>query len=363
MPTDEVKTADLIKVVGSPFTTQNSSYPDEFLLRIYDRAFFDRVAPLYLHMHRRTDWDPKLERHYRFVVEREAKTRSVLSGLAKQLNDWDSHDSLGYVIFKSLKPYPAIPNDTDVLIFGGKKEFESALKHLYAQNYVFHEWAPMQTTIYDPRGRGKIGAGKKGGTYYIDVYREISTDYVCYLGENAIHPHVIVCYINGVPVRLLRQEPELAIILFHNVFPERTYQLEHFYMPLYCFADPSFDLNLFMHFAEANGLTRAIRTNLSFAEVLHKQHFGFVPQPIERVLDKWGRSQMETERFIQMGMESPYLFSTWLFWKAATEKVKDTVFLKSLLVQGMHMMNPLFFLDVVVSLKRRFSERGVYHME
>jgi hypothetical protein len=73
------------------------------------------------------------------------------------------------VIIKSIKPYPAVPNDTDVLILGGKKEFKQTLDYLYAKGYIFHEWAPMQTTVYDPRGKGKIGKGKKGGTYYIDI--------------------------------------------------------------------------------------------------------------------------------------------------------------------------------------------------
>ncbi len=153
--------ANLIKLIGTPFS-QKYFHPvsDALLLEIYEKAFYDRVAPLYLHKFRHEGWLPKLEDHYVFVRDREAMTRSVLSELAANLNDWDEN---GYVIFKSLKPYPAIPNDTDVLIFGGKREFKSALAHLYKQGYLFHEWAPMQTTLYDARGKGKIGVGKKGG--------------------------------------------------------------------------------------------------------------------------------------------------------------------------------------------------------
>ena len=354
-------TADLIKLIGSPFDrSKQTSFSDEVLMNVYMKAFSDRVAPLYLDKYRKVGWHQELEKSYVSVRKREVMTLAVLSDLANNLNSWDEN---GYVVFKSIKPYPAIPNDTDVLIFGEKKEFNSALAHLYGLGYIFHEWAPMQTTLYDPRGRGKIGAGKKGGTYYIDVYREISTDYVCYLGEKAIRPHVIVKQINGVNVRLLRSEPELAVILFHNVFPERTFNLEHFYMPLYLMADPAFDIDLFVRFTEENYLTYAVKTNLSLVEYLHDEHFGFVPDTLLRLLDLWGRNKREVRWFMDTGLKTPYLFSPTTFWKAAVMKLGDGTFIKSLFIQGLYMFNPIFLCDVVKSLKMRFSESGTYHLE
>jgi len=355
-------TRRIVSIIGTPFEKGNTikHYSDSVLLDIYKRAFYDRVAPLYLHKFRRKGWLPELENHYKFVMDRESMTLTVLSDLSSKLNDWNKN---GYVIFKSIKPYPAIPNDTDVLIFGGKTEFHLALSHLYDRGYLFHEWAPMQTTLYDPRGRGKIGAGKKGGTYYIDIYREISTDYVCYLSEKAIRPHVIIKQINGENVRLLRSEPELAVILFHNVFPERTFNLEHFYMPLYHFADPKFNMDLFVHFTEENNMVYAVKTNLSLIEQLHSEHFGFVPDVLMRLLDLWGRNNREVRRFVDADMETPYLFSPTTFWSASLMKMGDLSFNRSLFIQALHMLNPIFFWDVMLSLKKRFSERGAYHME
>jgi hypothetical protein len=356
------KTKELINLIGSPFVnTEAGDLPsNKLLIEIYDNAFYDRVAPLYLHMFRRADWHPELEAHYIFVRDRESMTLTVLSDLAAHLNDWNKN---GYMIFKSIKPYPAIPNDTDLLIFGGKKEFDSALGHLYKCGYIFHEWAPMQTTLYDPRGKGAIGVGKKGGTYYVDVYREISTDYVNYLNEKAVKPHVIIRQINGVNVRILRQEPELAVILFHNVFPERTFQLEHFYMPLYYLADPEFDTDLFVRFTVENRMTYAVKTNLSLIEKLHHAHFGFVPDVVMQLLDGWGRNRREADRFVGADLKTPYMFSPLTFWNTCIAKLGDTAFTNSLVVQGLHMLNPVFFWDVMLTLKKRFSERGAYHME
>jgi len=357
----KITTADLIKLIGSPFISENSiARSDKYLEQVYDKAFYERVAPLYLHKFKYKGWSDALEERFHFVQKREEMTLKVLADLSANLNEWDEN---GYAIFKSIKPYPAIPNDTDVLIFGGKKEFNSALEHLYSKGYVFHEWAPMQTTLYDPRGKGEIGAGKKGGVYYIDVYREISTDYVCYLSEKAIKPLVEVREINNVPVRILSPEPELAVILFHNVFPERTFNLEHFYMPLYHLSDPKFDIDLFKRFTERNCMTYAVKTNLSFVEQLHQDFFGFVPKVLEILLDRWGRNNREVRRFIHAGLETPYLFSPKTFWNCAFMKLGDATFITSLFTQGLHMLNPIFFWDVMVTLKRRFSEYGVYHMQ
>lgn len=355
-------TQKIISIIGTPFEngTTNEHFSDSILLEMYEKAFYDRIAPLYLHKYRREGWLPKLENHFRFVKDRELMTLTVLSDLSEKLNNWNKN---GYVIFKSIKPYPAIPNDTDVLIFGSRRDFNSALEYLYNCGYVFHEWAPMQTTLYDPRGRGKIGSGKKGGTYYIDIYHEISTDYVCYLSEEAIRPNVIVKQINGVDVRLLKQEPELAVILFHNIFPERTYNLEHFYMPLYHLADPKFDIDLFVRFTEENRLVYAVKTNFSLTEKLHREYFGFIPNEIKLLLKRWGRNDREVEAFINKGMETPYLLTPTTFWTACASKLGDNAFTKSLLIQGLHMLNPIFFLDVLMALKKRLGENGAYHME
>ncbi|HUU41842.1 MAG TPA: hypothetical protein VMW42_12975 [Desulfatiglandales bacterium] len=355
-------TSEILNIIGTPFENAKklNRVTDDKLVRIYEHAFYNRVAPLYLHMYRRDGWCDKLKELYVRVKEREAMTLTVLSDLAANLNDWNED---GYVIFKSLKPYPAIPNDTDVLIFGGKREFKSALEHLYSKGYLFHEWAPMQTTLYDARGKGKIGVGKKGGTYYIDIYQNISTDYVNYLDEKAIKPHAIIREINGINVRILKKEPELAVILFHNVFPERTFQLEHFYMPLYYLADPEFDTDLFVRFTEENRMTYPVKTNLSLIEKLHHAHFGFVPDVVTQLLEDWGRNWRETDRFVCADLETPYMFSPVTFWNTCIAKLGDTAFTNSLFVQGLHMLNPVFFWDVMLTLKKRFSERGAYHME
>lgn len=354
------QTYELIKCIGTPFVEKTSK--DEFrsLEEIYDKAFADRVALLYLSIHRRKDWPGILEERYMRLADRRDKTLQVVSELSNALNEFCQNE---YAIFKSLKPYPATPNDTDVILFSDKDRFNAIIDHLYSKGYLFHEWAPMQTTLIHPDGKGKTGKGKKGGTYYIDIYSDISTDYFLYIDKRSLMPNLETRIINEQEIRNVRKEIELAISLFHNVFPERTFQLEHFYMPLYHLREDDFDIDVMIAFAEKQKLVRAIATNLTFVEHIHEELFGFVPDKVAKLLDRWGRNQWELEKFKESGAETPYMISPKTFWLTFLDKIHDNAALQSLIVQGMHMLNPVFFFDVVRSLKNRFSERGIYHLE
>ena len=355
------KTYELIKIIGSPFVKKIPEVDQETLTRVYDQAFADRVALLYLTLHRKgKSWNPHLEKEYQALHTRRKNTLRVIGDIGESLNRHGIND---YAIFKSLKPYPATPNDTDVIVFGNRNKFTSALDTLYDKNYLFHEWAPMQTTLIHPDGRGKTGKGKKGGTWYVDMYSDISTDYFLYIDKRSLAPYVETRLVDGRPVRNVRKEIELAIILFHNVFPERTFQLEHFYMPLYHLAEKDFDVNIMLRFARDQKLVRALSCNLTLVAYIHKKIFGFVPDRIESILGRIGRNRTELGRFIKQGEVTPYMISPRTFWQTFLDKTHDPAAFKSLILQGLHMLNPIFFVDVMQSLYNRFSERGTYHLE
>jgi hypothetical protein len=350
-----------VRLVGSPFVECSfDTFSDDELLAAYEHAFPNRVALLYLTIHRRPGWLSELEERYQHLASRERMTHSVIARIAQVLEPFEPND---YVVFKSLKPYPATPNDTDVLFLGPKARYESAYQHLLDSGYRFHEWAPQQRTLYDPRGEGKIGVGKKGGTYYIDFYEEISTDYYAYANKHRLRPYIVRGIVDGVEVNLLRPEPELAIVLFHNVFPERTFQLEHFYLPLYYLARPDFDTALFTRFVRENKMTVAVRTNLTLVQHLHRRYFGSSPDIVDRILRELGPNEAELKRFVARGEITPYMFSSATFWRAFSEKSLEWYSMRSLGTQATKMLNPVFFWDVVQTLRKRFSERGTYHLE
>ena len=134
-------------------------------------------------------------------------------------------------------------------------------------------------------------------------------------------------------------------------------------MPLYNLKNENFDLQLFISFVENQKLSRGISTNLTLIEYIHNKLFGFVPVKVLYILDSLGRNHYELKRFIESGENTLYMFSPKTFWLTFIDKLNDKSASKSLLNQGFHMLNPSFFLDVMVSLKNRLSDRGVYHLE
>lgn len=356
-------TRRLIDLIGTPFNNSGpdyDKYSDNELLALYDIAFKNRVALLYLSLYRRKGWAEELEKKYQTLKQREDLTYQVIARIGDLLNAKYQND---YVIFKSIKPYPATPNDTDIIFLGDKAKYKEANAYLLENGYIFHEWAPQQLTYYDPRGVGKVGRGKKGGIYYIDFYQEVSTDYFAYLNKQQLRPHIRKSTVKGTQVNLLRPEPELAIIMFHNVFPERTFQLEHFYVPLYYLANKEFSIKDFLDFAYANRLDTAIRANFSILSYLHKEAFGFIPEPIKEINDCIGIDASEVSRFRKNHFCTPYMFSPRLFFKTFAKKCTEMYSLASLLKQAFKMLNPKFAVDVFSSLRNRLSAEGVYHLE
>ena len=99
------------------------------MIEIYEKAFADRVALLYLTIHRKEGWPSVLEEKYLKLSDRRDKTLDVVVSLGQTLNEFCQNE---YAIFKSLKPYPATPNDTDVILFGDKDGFNAIIDHLFS---------------------------------------------------------------------------------------------------------------------------------------------------------------------------------------------------------------------------------------
>ena len=97
-------TYELIKIIGSPFVEEKKEVNQDTLERIYDQAFVDRVALLYLSLHRKDGWSNFLETKYQTLKDRRNRTLDVIASLGATLNRFGLDD---YAIFKSLKPYPA----------------------------------------------------------------------------------------------------------------------------------------------------------------------------------------------------------------------------------------------------------------
>jgi len=341
----------LMQIIGSPFAKPVTSFDfsEQYLNQLFELAFENRVELLFLDNLNKIDKISSFEERYKQLRQRAAKTLGVIARAGELL----SSSGIPYAVFKSIKPYPATPNDTDIICLGGRDVYKKSYELFLENGYKEHGIAPLQINIYDPSGEGKIGPGKKGGVYYIDYYRDIAADYFVYINKKKLIPFVREELVNGAKVKMLAPEPELAIVMFHNVFPEKTFHLEHLYLPLYRFSDPSFNLDAFCEFVEDNQLKVAVRANLSLIAILHKTAFDNVPPPVFALLERWGEEKAEIRKLCRNGIIVPYYFTPGLFWKAFVSKLSDKRSIRSVFNQGLHMLNPKFFADVIRIVLRR----------
>lgn len=352
-------TLTLVKMIGSPFAPSEAGwapYADLDYKKLYDLAFENRVELLYLKTLEKFGLLEGFKDKKNIMELRCTTTRKIAAMTSRILTE----AGVNHVVFKSIKPYPATPNDTDIVCLGDEKEYQKGLSTLTDAKYVIQAHAPLQTLLYHPWGEGKVGSGKKGGTYYIDFYRGIGFDYYEYVNKTILPPYCEKRIIENENTVLLSAEPELAIVMFHNVFPEKTFQLEHFYLCLHGMANPEFDMRRFVDFTEKNFLTSAVRSNLTIIEMLHKQVFEIVPEDIEMLLNKWGREESVIKSFRINNYHTTYMFPAFLFWRVFLSKQRDPFSRRSLLRQGIHMMNPVFFRDALKSAWRRTFEKDIY---
>lgn len=352
-------TLTLIKMIGSPFANQyDNQRPsvDIDINSLYDLAFENRVELLFLKSLERFGLLESLQDKKREMEIRCSTTRKIAALTSSLLSE--AH--IEHVVFKSIKPYPATPNDTDIVCLGDEKEYQRGLKALTDAEYTIQARAPMQTLLYHPWGEGKVGEGKKGGTYYIDLYRGVAVDYYEYVSKANLARYCVEREIEDKKVVLLLAEPELSIVMFHNVFPEKTFQLEHFYLCLYGIANPDFDLSRFIEFTETNSMTMAVRCNLTLIELLHEVVFGTVPHMVSYLLDRWGREESIVDSLKRNNYHTTFIFSASVFWRVFLSKQKDPFSRRSLMRQGFHMLNPAFFWDALTSAWTRTFEKDIY---
>ena len=277
---------------------------------------------------------------------------------AKVLNDAE----IDYVIFKTFRPYPATPNDVDIVCLEENSRYESALDAFRKAKYIEILPAPLQFTFCDPRGVNRASITKEGGIYYLDLYKEAGTDYFIYLDKSKLRWHRTNISLYGRTVKTLRPEVELAAILMHSVFPEMCYGLESFYTTCYDFAQFTREhMERFLDFARKNYILFPVRASLSLTAFLHQEAFGYVPEKIKSVLDRIGgiyRREIETLK--DNDFKTPHKFALKTFLITFLIKVREITALKSLAVQGLHMLNPFFMKDVLKTLyEKRKSETYV----
>jgi hypothetical protein len=353
------KTRILFQTIGSPIGTGKMIPDSNDIEQLTEYAFKSRVGLLFLDecLRRGVQLGPSASELHASLGKRREATDAVVVRLAHKLDEVARGE---WVLFKSIKPFAATPNDTDWFPLDPKRHAE-LVEHLQRDgDFKLLEVAPRQTTLIESGGEGVTDTTKKGGVYYIDCYVYPSTDYFIYLDPRRFRSHIRQTMIDGYPIPILSPQAELAAIMFHNIFPERAFTPESYYLvKSYLDMIEPEGLDSFVDVCREQRVEYAAACNLALVRAVDRVQFQVVDERIPVLLKSLGHADLEIDGF-DPGGKYPYQVSNRIYWATFLSKQRDATSFRSTLVQALHMLNPVFFADVVKIIWRRCVRGGVY---
>ena len=350
----------LITTIGAPASNVRVRPTPEQVDELFDLAFENRVGLLFLERCRELGvaLSPAARENHARLSERRDLTERMMIRLSDVLQDV-ARDR--WVLFKSVKPFPSTPNDTDWFPFD-RREHPALVRRLLESGFSFLERAPLQTTLIEDSGAGLVHSDKRGGIYYIDCYQAPSADYFIYLDPEKMRRHFTYREVQGHMLPALDACAELIAIMIHNVFPEKTFSMESWFLVLHYVAEieEKGKIDDFVEAVRENFVERAVSANVALAVALHRHFFGNCPDTLSKLLDEFPLAVAEDRLLEQSGYLLPYNFSNRCFWGSFLEKLRDPVSLRSAGMQALHMLNPVFFADVMRIIWKRTRRGGIY---
>jgi len=346
-------TIKLLKTIGSPFAPeQKQVLPEnkEEALELYEYATKNKIGLAYLESLKNQE---RLgEFGLKGKYEEEKKKHDEQQVTASRISELFNSHRINYAIFKSIMPFPATPNDVDIIHFGSDGEFERAVELLLKSNYmevkqVLGKNLPdsSQRMFHDTRD-GKIKdcmliKKEKKDVYDVDVYQEIAASHILYLDKRKLEKYVIELNTSNNKLKVLRPEAELVAIIIHSIIPEMLCTLFVYYATLYHLEKMnSEEIDRFIDIAKENNVTFPVRTHFSLVAELHNAANGFVPEKIEEILAELGNETREKRILLKNNLKMPHKYSLSAVSRVLLEKSKEAEFRRSAIKQMIYMSNP-----------------------
>ncbi len=261
-----------------------------------------------------------------------------------------------YAVIKSIMPFPAVPGDIDILIFGDRKEYDDAIRSMTA-NY-FENWGvhvPHEEILHDiQRGNRHIDPAIKD-PFDVDMYRVLGASYIIYMDKAKLIDQISEITINSTKVSALKNPGELAISIFHSIFPERIYTLLlHLYILHTIDKMSSTDIDEFLRICHDHKMSKAALSTISLCETIEEVCFDESPYKITSLREALGRKKSTEIHSV------PYRYPFKVILSSFWNKKNDLVFSKSVARQAViTLLNPKIRSRVLAEYNIR-SKRDTY---
>lgn len=346
------QTMKLLRTIGSPLITEKEPFVNGIeSLELYDLAVKNKISLLYLEALKQQGKLNKLKNKY---DEEHARHLKFLEGVGEISRTLDAA-GVEYVIFKTIRPYPAVPGDVDLLILDNKEAYKKSYEIFHEAGYKDKEGAVVSgSTVPDLIDRD--------ANIIVDLQWQLEMSYVIYMDKNKFRGHIIskkTPSVAEVKVKMPTPELDLAIVIMHSI-TENLYLIGEFYTLLYSLSIMNEKkIDDFVAVLKENKITAAAKSFVTIAAVLHEAAYGVMPQKLKYVLDKFGYEKLEAKRLVKSDFKMPHRYSLSTVAKVILEKMGERMFRKSVVLQLIKMSNPMhlkyikYLIGEIIERRRR----------
>src|SRR3990172_2237486 len=351
----EAGTLALLRMIGCPLVGDDAGdvVEDE---RLFNLAVVNKIPLLYLErLAQRGRLDrlrPQYEEQQRMLALSQKSLVKASSTLRRA--------GIAHVFFKTVKPFPSVPGDIDVLTLGGDPAYLGAIGALLREGFrpqvgqfvdsgdLTGDGDLLQVARRVARPTFGVKHVSPNGVdlvdpetnFSIDLQRHFGMSYLVFIdSETLVDKVTIESLPSGVEVALLPPGLDLGIVIVHSMM-EQLFLLGEFYsLASHLSRSSNALVDSLVEFLHRNKATHSLRRFAGISAALCQRAYGTVPQQLGYLLECVGVSvdravsSMET-----LGMPSRYSGTS--VFRLLAEKTADPVFRASLLTQLTRMADP-----------------------
>lgn len=351
-------TLEILRTIGSPLSpNQGSEAAAGESGELYRLAAKNKVSLLFLKALEQQGRLNELKQKY----EEECIRYLNLFKAAGKASYILESANIEYAIFKTIKPYPAVPSDIDIIILGEHGRYKKAVETLLKADYLpsiadildvntltspdkYKQAVEILTKpTYEKAHISPTGVGLRdtGHDCIVDLQKEVAASYIIYMDKDKFQKHLIKAELSGEgEARILIPELDLAVIIAHSLM-EQTFHLGEFYSFAYYLSkmDDS-QIDGFINIIRENNIRAAAKACATISARLHREAYGTVPEKIEFILGKLGKDTAEAKALVRSNFKTPHRYRALTVAGVLTEKLRGPRFRKSVVIQLTKMLNP-----------------------
>ena len=336
----------ILDVIGTSFYESNLNELKNYdLEELYDIAFKNKIGLFFLEKLEENNQignlTSKLEEQRKLKIMQENTWMRTVDALNKAKCE--------YAIIKSIFPFPAIPNDVDALILGDDKEYRRAIEFMKKDQFVVLDEAALEINLRDATTATTLKVLEKQWVD-VDLYKEVGASRLIYMDKNKLKNYLETIYLREKKIRVLKPYAEMAMNIFHAMYPERIYTLMvHYYILHTIFNMTKEDIENFVIFCKEQRIENGVRNTLNVTELVEEECHGKAPEKLILLRKKFGSKKSYHIKKL------PYVYPLGELIDSLWGKLRERKFFFSTLKQIIVMFNPKTANFVIKVYKERAS--------